>query len=129
MGRDAGKPPTHSRNGRGKQMSLLEGKVAIVTGAAGGIGRAHALLFAKEGAKVVVNDVGGARDGSGGDESAAARVVAALKAAGGAAVTNTDSVATASSAEILVQEAVSAFGRVDVLVNNAGILRDKTFLK
>src|SRR6478752_3191552 len=129
MGRDAGKPPTHSRNGRGKQMSLLEGKVAIVTGAAGGIGRAHALLFAKEGAKVVVNDVGGARDGSSGDTSAAQKVVAEIRAAGGEAVANDASVSTKEGAEAIVKAAVDAFGKVDILVNNAGILRDKTLLK
>jgi NAD(P)-dependent dehydrogenase (short-subunit alcohol dehydrogenase family) len=110
-------------------MGLLTGKVAIITGSGGGIGRAYAHLFAKEGAKVVVNDVGGARDGSGSDTSAAANVVAEIKAAGGEAVASVDSVATANGAANLVQVGVEAFGRVDILVNNAGILRDKTFLK
>ena len=110
-------------------MGLLDGKVAIVTGAAAGIGRAHALLFASEGAKVVVNDLGGARDGTGNDASAAEIVVKEIVAAGGKAVADTHTVATAEGAQGIVKTAVSAFGRVDVLVNNAGILRDKSFLK
>ncbi len=109
---------------------LLANKVAIITGAGNGIGRSHALLFAKEGAQVVVNDVGGARDGSGsGDGSPAEKVVKEIEAAGGKAVASHDSVATAEGAAAIVKRAVDAFGRVDVLVNNAGILRDKTFLK
>jgi NAD(P)-dependent dehydrogenase (short-subunit alcohol dehydrogenase family) len=110
-------------------MGLLDGKVAIVTGAGGGIGRAHARLFAREGAKVVVNDVGGARDGSGTDFSAAEHVVDEIRKEGGHAVANHDSVATAEGAAGLLKSAVDAFGRADVLVNNAGILRDKSFLK
>ena len=110
-------------------MGLLDGKVAIVTGAGGGIGRAHALLFAKEGAKVVVNDLGGPRDGTGQDATAAEKVVAEIRAAGGQAAANHDDVATHDGAAGIVKTAVDAFGRVDVLVNNAGILRDKTFLK
>ncbi|MGA7120178.1 MAG: SDR family NAD(P)-dependent oxidoreductase, partial [Polyangiaceae bacterium] len=94
-----------------------------------GIGRAHALLFAREGAKVVVNDVGGARDGGGADATAASRVVDEIRLAGGVAVANHASVATGDGAASLVTTAVDAFGRADVLVNNAGILRDKTFLK
>ncbi len=110
-------------------MALLDGKVAIITGAGGGLGRAHALLFAREGAKVVVNDVGGSRAGEGADTTPAAQVVAEIHAAGGQAVAHTESVATASGAASLVKTAKDAFGRVDVLVNNAGILRDKSFLK
>ena len=108
---------------------LLDGKVAIITGAGNGIGRAHALLFAKEGASIVVNDVGGARDGTGSDASAADLVVQEIEAAGGKAVANHDSVATAEGANAIVRRGVDAFGKVDILVNNAGILRDKTFLK
>jgi NAD(P)-dependent dehydrogenase (short-subunit alcohol dehydrogenase family) len=110
-------------------MGVLDGKVAIITGAGGGIGRAHAVLFAREGAKLVVNDLGGTRDGGGADASAANRVVEEIRAAGGTAVANGDSVATAQGAAAIVTSAVDAFGRADVLVNNAGILRDKSFLK
>ena len=110
-------------------MALLEGKVAIITGSGNGLGRAHALRFAKEGASVVVNDVGGARDGSGQDAGAAATVAKEIVQAGGKAVASTGSVATAEGAQSIVKTALDTFGRVDVLVNNAGILRDKTFLK
>jgi NAD(P)-dependent dehydrogenase (short-subunit alcohol dehydrogenase family) len=111
-------------------MGLLDGKVAIITGAGNGIGRSHALLFAKEGASVVVNDVGGARDGSGGgDGSPADAVVKEIVQAGGKAVASNASVASADGAHAIVGKAIEAFGRADVLVNNAGILRDKTFLK
>jgi NAD(P)-dependent dehydrogenase (short-subunit alcohol dehydrogenase family) len=110
-------------------MGLLDGKVVIITGAGGGIGRAHARLFAAEGAKIVVNDVGGARDGSSSEGSPADKVVEEVRAAGGTAVANHESVATAEGTGALVKAAVSAFGRVDVLINNAGILRDKSFLK
>jgi NAD(P)-dependent dehydrogenase (short-subunit alcohol dehydrogenase family) len=109
-------------------MGLMDGKVAIITGAGNGIGRAHALLFAKEGARVVVNDVGGARDGTGAG-SAADDVVREIGDAGGKAVASRDSVTSAEGAAAIVKRAMDAFGRVDVLVNNAGILRDKTFLK
>jgi NAD(P)-dependent dehydrogenase (short-subunit alcohol dehydrogenase family) len=106
---------------------LLEGKVAIVTGAGGGLGEAYAKLFAKEGASVVVNDLGGARDGTGADKSAAQKVVDAITAAGGKAVANGDDVSTVQGGEAICQAAIGAFGKVDILVCNAGILRDKTF--
>ena len=110
-------------------MGLLDGKVAIVTGGANGIGRATAKLFAREGAKVVVNDLGGPRDGTGGDQRAADAVADEIRAAGGTAVANYDSVATPEGARGIIQSAVDAFGQLDVLINNAGILRDKTLLK
>jgi NAD(P)-dependent dehydrogenase (short-subunit alcohol dehydrogenase family) len=107
-------------------MGLLDGKVAIVTGAGGGLGREHALALSAEGASVVVNDLGGARDGTGGSTSMADQVVEEIRAAGGEAAANYDSVATASGGESILKTAVDAFGHVDVLVNNAGILRDKS---
>ena len=110
-------------------MGLLDGKVALITGAGNGIGRTHALLFAKEGAKVVVNDLGGARDGSGSDARAAQLVADEIKAAGGQAVANYDDVSERAGAEGMVKQAVDSFGQLDILVNNAGILRDKTLLK
>ena len=110
-------------------MGLLDGKVAIVTGAGGGIGRAHALLLAKEGARVIVNDLGGTRDGAGQDNGAASQVVAEIKGAGGEAVPSFDSVSTAEGAQKIVKAGIDAWGKVDILVNNAGILRDKSFLK
>ncbi len=110
-------------------MGLLDGKVAAITGAGGGIGRAHALLFAKEGAKIVVNDLGGSRDGTGSGQTMAQKVVDEIKAAGGEAVASYDDVSDRAGAEHIVKTAVDAFGQLDVLVNNAGILRDKTLLK
>ena len=109
-------------------MGLLDGKVAIITGAGGGLGEAYAKLFAKEGASVVVNDLGGARDGSGSGTSAAAqKVVDEIVAAGGKAVANGDDVSTMQGGENILKTALDNFGQVDILVCNAGILRDKTF--
>jgi NAD(P)-dependent dehydrogenase (short-subunit alcohol dehydrogenase family) len=108
-------------------MGLLEGKVAIVTGAGNGLGEAYAKLFAQEGAAVVVNDLGGARDGTGADLSAAQKVVNAIEAQGGRAVANGDDVSTVTGGENILKTALDAYGRVDILVSNAGILRDKTF--
>jgi NAD(P)-dependent dehydrogenase (short-subunit alcohol dehydrogenase family) len=107
----------------------FEGRVAIITGAGGGLGRSHALELARRGAQVLVNDLGGALDGSGSSASAADRVVAEITALGGVAAPNHDSVATAEGGQAIVQAALQAFGRVDILVNNAGILRDKAFHK
>lgn len=107
-----------------------DNRVAIVTGAGAGLGRAYALELAKRGAKVVVNDLGGARDGSGGGSAGpAAQVVNEIKAQGGIAVANTNNVATVEGGEGIVKTALDAFGKVDILINNAGILRDKSFLK
>jgi NAD(P)-dependent dehydrogenase (short-subunit alcohol dehydrogenase family)/acyl dehydratase/putative sterol carrier protein len=110
-------------------MALFDGKVAIITGAGNGIGRCHALQFAKLGAKVVVNDLGGARDGEGTSARAADTVVEEIQAAGGEAVANYASVADPEGAQSIIQSALDAWGRADFLVNNAGILRDKTLLK
>jgi NAD(P)-dependent dehydrogenase (short-subunit alcohol dehydrogenase family) len=107
---------------------LLKGKIAIVTGAGGGIGREHALALAREGAKVVVNDLGGDRHGGGRGSDAADKVVEEIRAAGGDAVASYDTVATREGADAILWTALSRFGRVDVLVNNAGILRDRTLL-
>jgi NAD(P)-dependent dehydrogenase (short-subunit alcohol dehydrogenase family) len=106
-------------------MGALDGRVAIITGAGRGIGREHSLLFAQEGAKVVVNDLGGAIDGSGDDRSPAQQVVDEIKAGGGEAVANADNVADWEGGRRLINTAVEAFGDVNVLINNAGILRDR----
>ncbi len=108
-------------------MGLLDGKVALVTGAGGGLGEQHALLLAKEGASVVVNDLGGARDGSGASSSMADHVVEEIKAAGGQAVADYGNVAKEEDARAMVQTAVDTFGKIDFLIANAGILRDKSF--
>jgi NAD(P)-dependent dehydrogenase (short-subunit alcohol dehydrogenase family) len=105
----------------------FDNRVAIVTGSGAGLGRQHALLLASRGAKVVVNDPGGAVDGSGGAHAVADHVVAEIKAAGGEAVASYDSVADEKSAQRIVDTAINAYGRLDILVNNAGILRDKSF--
>jgi len=110
-------------------MGELEGKAALVTGAGMGIGRAEAMLLAREGAKVVVNDVGVELDGTGGDRSVARKVVDEIREAGGEAVANTQSVTDHQAAREMIEQAVEAFGRFDILVNNAGITRDKTICK
>jgi NAD(P)-dependent dehydrogenase (short-subunit alcohol dehydrogenase family) len=107
----------------------FDSRVAVVTGAGSGLGRSHALMLASRGAKVLVNDLGGAVDGSGRSKSAADRVVAEIEASGGSAAANYDSVSDPAGAERLIAGALERFGRLDILVNNAGILRDKTFAK
>lgn len=107
----------------------FKGRVAIVTGAGGGLGRQHALALARRGAKVLVNDLGGARDGSGASVSAAEAVVNEIRGAGGEALANGASVTDFAAVQTMVQQAMAAWGRVDILVNNAGILRDKSFAK
>ncbi len=106
-------------------MGLCDDRVCLVTGAGRGIGREYALMLAAEGAKVLVNDLGGSRDGSGTDSGPAAEVVAEILEAGGEAVANTDNVADFEGAKRMVQQAVDSFGRLDVVINNAGILRDR----
>ncbi|MGY3588714.1 NAD(P)-dependent dehydrogenase (short-subunit alcohol dehydrogenase family) [Bradyrhizobium sp. USDA 4341] len=110
-------------------MGLLDGKVALITGAGGGLGEAYAKLFAREGAAVVVNDLGGPRDGSGSDKSMADRVVDAIKAEGGRAVANGADISTLAGGQSVFDDAIKHFGRADILVNNAGILLDETFHK
>ena len=105
----------------------FDGRVAVITGAGGGLGRSHALELARRGADVVVNDLGGAVDGTGGSASAAEQVVAEIRAAGGEAIANADSVATPDGGAAIVECALDTFGRVDIVVNNAGILRDAAF--
>jgi NAD(P)-dependent dehydrogenase (short-subunit alcohol dehydrogenase family) len=107
----------------------FDGRVAVVTGAGGGLGRSHALELARRGAKVLVNDLGGSVHGTGASASAAHQVVDEIVALGGEAAANADSVATPAGGEAIVQSALDAFGRLDILVNNAGILRDKAFHK
>jgi len=107
----------------------FDGRVAIVTGAGGGLGRSHALLLASRGAKVVVNDLGGTVEGTGAGSAAADKVVEEIRAAGGEAVANYNGVDTWEGGEAIVKTALDAFGKVDILINNAGILRDKSFMK
>ncbi|MDF2901527.1 MAG: 3-oxoacyl-ACP reductase [Phenylobacterium sp.] len=107
----------------------FDGKVAIVTGAGGGLGRQHALELARRGAKVVVNDLGGSVDGSGGSSAAADAVVAEIKAAGGEAISNGSSVTDDAGVALMVKQAMDTWGRIDILIANAGILRDKSFSK
>src|SRR5436853_2090560 len=123
-GRPRGRPTDRRR----WDMGALDGRVAIITGAGRGIGREHALLFAQEGAKVVVNDLGGAMDGSGDDRTAAEQVVDEIKAMGGEAVANADNVADWEGGQRLVNTAVESFGDLHILVNNAGILRDRVLV-
>lgn len=108
-------------------MGMLDGKVALVTGAGGGLGRAHAMLLAKEGASVVVNDLGGARDGTGSSNTMAEAVVQEIKAGGGKAIANYGSVTNREDAQAMVDQTVDEFGQIDILIANAGILRDKSF--
>ena len=108
-------------------MGMLDGKVALVTGAGGGLGRAHAMLLAHEGAKVIVNDLGGSRDGTGASSSMADGVVGESKAAGGAATARYGAVPSRADADGRVQCAVETYGKIDILIANAGILRDKSF--
>src|SRR5262245_41180657 len=105
----------------------FDGRVAIVTGAGGGLGREHALLLASRGAQLVVNDLGGAVDGTGASAGPAQQVVEEIEAAGGTAVADSNSVASVEGGEAIVRRALDAFGRVDIVLNNAGILRDKSF--
>jgi NAD(P)-dependent dehydrogenase (short-subunit alcohol dehydrogenase family) len=131
-GLDTTKIRTHHETKNDREivnMGILDGKVAIVTGAGGGLGRAHALALAKEGAAVVVNDLGGSLDGTGSGSAMADVVANEIKEAGGRAVSNYGSVTNAEDAQALIDQAVSEFGRLDILVNNAGILRDKSFKK
>ena len=109
-------------------MGALDGRVAIITGAGRGIGREHALLFAQEGAKLVINDLGGAVDGSGDDRGAAEMVADEIRAMGGEAVANTDDIADWEGGKRLIDTAIEHFGDLHVLVNNAGILRDRVLI-
>ena len=109
-------------------MGALDGRVAVITGAGRGLGREHALLFAAEGAKVVVNDLGGGPDGAGSDSGPARQVADEIRAAGGEAVASTDDVTSADGAQRVIRQAIDEFGALHVLVNNAGILRDRTIV-
>ena len=108
--------------------SEFQGKVVVITGAGNGLGRSHAHEFAKRGAKIVINDLGGAVDGSGAGDSADT-VVAEIKAMGASAIANKASVSDKAGAKSIIDDALNAYGRIDILVNNAGILRDKSFKK
>lgn len=107
----------------------FDGKVAVITGAGGGLGKAYALLLAGRGARVVVNDLGGTFDGEGADSTPAQKVVDQIKTAGGEAIANYESVSEWESAQRIIQAAIDNYGRIDLLINNAGILRDKSLLK
>jgi NAD(P)-dependent dehydrogenase (short-subunit alcohol dehydrogenase family) len=109
-------------------VGALDGRVAVITGAGRGLGREHALLFAREGAAVVINDLGGAPDGSGSDAGPAEEVAAEIRAAGGRAVASTDDITDAAGADRLIEQAIDEFGALHVVVNNAGILRDRTII-
>src|SRR6059058_871179 len=125
-----GSSPGMTRSAGTQRMTIrFDGRVAIVTGAGNGLGRAHALGLAARGAKVVVNDLGARRDGTGGSSEAAEKVVAEIKAQGGEAIANGANVSDAAAVQEMVEEAMRKFGRIDILVNNAGILRDKSFAK
>jgi NAD(P)-dependent dehydrogenase (short-subunit alcohol dehydrogenase family) len=134
-GLSAAKPAEAARSASENRKDLrmgdirFDGRVAVITGAGGGLGKTYALEFARRGARIVVNDLGGKADGTGKGSSMADAVVDEIKAAGGEAVANYDSVATPEGGEGIIQSAVDAFGRVDVVVNNAGILRDRSFVK
>src|SRR5579859_6443645 len=117
------------REQRSETMGLLDGKVALITGAGGGLGEAYAKLFAREGAAIVVNDLGGPRDGSGSDVSMAQSVVNAIEAEGGRAVANGADISTMAGGQSVFDDAIKHFGRADILVNNAGILLDQSFAK
>ena len=123
--------PALSNTPEGKPLSDIrfDGRVAVITGAGGGLGKTYALDLARRGASVVVNDLGGAADGTGKGSSMADATVKEITEAGGSAVANYDSVATPEGGRAIVQSALDAFGKVDILINNAGILRDKSFLK